>query len=109
MSSDNLLEPVYQFRAQTEQLLKLARAGDWEGYEQQAPERQALLAKLNENQFMIDVAEAGLADELREQIADIQALNDELGRLAEQTKSDIANDLKRQNTNDKAVKAYKTP
>lgn len=109
MSNSNLMEPVYQFRTQTEQLLELARAGDWEGYEQQAPQRQALLAKLNDNQFMIDVAEAGLADELREQLADIQTLNDELGRLAEQTKSDIANDLKRQNTNDKAVKAYKTP
>lgn len=109
MSNSDLMEPVYQFRVQTEQLLELARAGDWQAYEQQAPERQALLAQLNDNQFMIDIAEAGLADELREQIADIQTLNDELARLAEQTKSDIANDLKQQNTKDKAVKAYKTP
>gem|GEM_PF-1116944 len=108
MSEESLLRPLYQFHEYTEALLALAEKGDWEAFEQESLKRQELLPVINDGQFLIAVAKAGLAEEMREQIAQTQALNDRLSTLAEQAKSDIADTLKDQQTKDKAVKAYRT-
>lgn len=106
MPDQDLLTPLRQFHQYTQDLLALARAGDWQGFEQKAPEREALLPTINDSGFLVAVAKADRAGEMRELIAEVQALNDELTELAEQAKSDIADTLKDQQIKDKAVKAY---
>lgn len=108
MPQESLLTPLYQFHECTEALLALAEKGDWEAFEQESLKRQELLPVINDGQFLIAVAKAGLADDMREQVAQTQALNDQLSTLAEQAKSDIADTLKDQQNKDKAVQAYKS-
>jgi len=107
MSDTDTLNPLRQFHAFTESLLELARANEWQAFEAKAAERERLIEAINDNQFLIRVAEAGLADSMRAEIAEIQTLNDEITHLAEATKADIAAQLKQQNHQDKAIKAYK--
>lgn len=106
-ASPDLLAPLERFLLRSRELLALAEADDWETFETRLAEREAGLPALGENQFIIDVAKAGREDEMREAIAEIQAINDQLVTLAEQSKADIARHLKTQQTKDKAVKAYK--
>jgi len=80
-TEDNLLRPLHQFHQRSQELVELARAGDWATLEQRLAEREAGLPILGDNQFLIDVAKAGRADELREGIAKIQALNDRIAEL----------------------------
>lgn len=106
MTDDDLLAPIRQFKRHTENLLDLARAGDWAAFEELSPNRQALLPIINDGEFLIAVAKAERAEEMREQISAIQSLNDELTELAEQAKSEVADTLKDQQIKDRAVKAY---
>lgn len=106
-ASPNLLAPLERFLRQSRELLALAQADDWATFEEQLAEREAGLPALGENQFLIDVARAGREGEVRETIAEIQGINDQLVILAERSKADIAEHLKVQQTKDRAVKAYK--
>lgn len=107
MNESDLLEPVYRFREYTQELLALAERDEWQAFEEKAPEREALIGALNDSEFLVAVAQVGKAEELKQEIAEIQRLNDEITALAERTKTDIANQLKQKNHQDKAIKAYK--
>lgn len=107
MAPDELLAPLDRLQAHTRKLLKLAEASRWEEFEALSAEREALLAQVNEGDFLVEVAKAGLEQPFREQVADIQRLNDRITALAETTKADIAAQLKEQNDQQKAMKAYK--
>ncbi|WP_347330275.1 flagellar protein FliT [Marinimicrobium locisalis] len=107
MTSDELLAPLNQLQSHTQKLLKLAEASRWDEFEALSAQREALLAQVNEGDFLVEVAKAGLEQPFREKVADIQALNDRITVLAETTKADIAAQLKEQNHQEKAVKAYK--
>lgn len=105
-TEDNLLRPLHQFHQRSQELVELARAGDWATLEQRLAEREAGLPILGDNQFLIDVAKAGRADELREGIAKIQALNDRIAELAIQSKDKISAELKASQYVDKSIQAY---
>lgn len=107
MTSDELLAPLHQLQAHIEKLQVLAEAGRWDEFETLSDEREALLAKVNDGEFLIEVAKAGQEQPFREQVAEIQHLNDHITELAEAAKADIAAQLKQQNHQDKAIKAYK--
>lgn len=106
MTEDDLLAPLRQFKQHTQDLLALARAGDWAAFEQLSPNRQALLPVINDGEFLVAVAKADLADEMRVQVGEIQSLNDELTALAERAKTEAAATLKEQQIKERAVKAY---
>lgn len=107
MTSDKLLVPLDQLQVHIEKLKALAEAGHWDEFEALSDEREALLAKVNDGEFLIEVAKAGEEQAFREQVADIQRLNDHITELAEAAKSDIAARLKQQSHQNKAIKAYK--
>lgn len=107
MSTDSLLAPLRQLQAHIEKLQTLAEAGRWDEFETLADERETLLEKVNDGDFLIEVAKAGEEQAFREQVANIQRLNDHITSLAETAKSDIAAQLKQQSHQDKAIKAYK--
>ncbi|MAN50834.1 MULTISPECIES: flagellar protein FliT [unclassified Marinimicrobium] len=104
---DDLLAPLNQLQAHIETLQALAETGRWDEFSALSEEREALLEKVNDGEFLIEVAKAGQEQAFRDQVADIQRLNDHITELAEATKSDIAAELKKQNHQDKAIKAYK--
>lgn len=109
MTDRDLLDPVHRFHRHTRDLLALAERDDWQAFEAQAAEREALVGPLNDNDFVIAVTEAGRADELRREIEAIQRLNDRITALAEDTKADIAARLKHHNVQQKAIRAYNKP
>src|SRR5690625_3739686 len=73
-NEDNLLAPLHEFHQRSQELVKLARAGDWATLEERLAEREKGLPALGDNQFLIAVAKAGQTEQLREGIAAIQAL-----------------------------------
>lgn len=105
-SSPNLLAPLERILAQSRQLVALARAGDWSGLETLLAEREAELSALGENRFLIDVARAERAQEVRAGIAEIQRLNDQIVTLAEQGKAEISKQLRDSLKADKGIQAY---
>ncbi|MDQ2077345.1 flagellar protein FliT [Marinimicrobium sp. ABcell2] len=101
-----LLAPLHEFHKRSVELLALAHAGDWATFEERLAEREAGLSVLTESQFLIAVAKADCADELRQGIADIQELNDQIVELAEQSKAQISADLKESQLAEKGIQAY---
>lgn len=102
-----LLARLYEFRDRSRVLSALAKKGDWEAFETALAERESGLAALNENQFLIDIARAGLGDEAKECLAEIQALNDEIVLLAEKGKADINKQLKESQKTQKGINEYR--
>src|SRR5690625_4017297 len=105
-NEDNLLAPLHEFHQRSQELVKLARAGHSATLEERLAEREKGLPGLGDNQFLIAVAKAGQTEQLREGIAAIQALNDELVALAEQNKADISAQLKESQRAEKGIQAY---
>lgn len=101
-----LLARLYEFRDRSRTLSILAKKGDWGAFEKALAERESGLAALNENQFLIDIARAGLENEAKECLAEIQALNDEIVILAEKGKADINRQLKDSQKAQKGIKEY---
>lgn len=103
-----LLARLYEFRNRSRILADLAKKGDWEAFEKALAERESGLAALNENQFLIDIALAGLENEAKECLAEIQTLNDEIVLLAEKGKADINKQLKESQKAQKGINEYRT-
>lgn len=103
----DLLHPLRRFLEQSRQLLGLAENSDWEAFETLLTERQQGLASLGEGALLIAVAKAGLADEMRQLIADIQSVNDRIGEVAERERTDLAGQLRQSFQAEKAIDAYK--
>lgn len=106
MTTPELLQPLQIFLEQSQQLLTLAEAEEWETFEKLLAERQEGLAALGENQLLIAVAKAGLADDMRHLLAQIQGTNDRIGQVAEQSRADIAAQLRQSLQAEKAIDAY---
>lgn len=103
----DLLHPLKLFLDQSRRLLELAEEGDWAAFETRLAERQLGLANLGDNALLIGVAKAGLADEMRQLIADIQSVNDRIGEVAERERTDLAAQLRQSYQAEKAIDAYK--
>src|SRR5690625_6795856 len=72
-NEDNLLAPLHEFHQRSQELVKLARAGDWATLEERLAEREKGLPALGDNQFLIAVAKADQTEQLREGIAAIRS------------------------------------
>ncbi|WP_111643282.1 flagellar protein FliT [Marinimicrobium alkaliphilum] len=100
------LNPVYQAIDQSRRLLALAREDDWATFEQVLAERQESLEALKSSEFMVEVVKNGYAEVLREAIVELQALNEQVGELAETSKARLSEQLKEFARGDKAKVAY---
>lgn len=103
----SILAPLESFLAQTQSLLVLAQAGDWETFEIQMAERQTKLPALGESQFLIAITRAGLVDEAKSLIQAIQATDQQIVAMAESSKAKISEQLRQSIKATKAVVAYK--
>ena len=103
----SILAPLESFLAQTQSLLALAQADDWETFETQMAERQTKLPALGENQFLIAITQAGLVDEAKSLIQAIQATDQQIVDVAESSKAKISEQLRQSIKATKAVVAYK--
>lgn len=107
-TTEPALARLYQFRDRSRTLSALAKKGDWEAFQEALAERESELAALNENQFLVDIARAGLENEAKKCLAEIQALNDEIVVLAEKGKADINKQLKESQKAQKGINEYRS-
>jgi flagellar protein FliT len=107
MTQSDLLQPLHRFLDQSQRLLALAEAGEWEAFEALLAERQKGLASVGDNALLIAVAKAGLADEMRQLLAEIQTSNNRVAEVAERSRADLAVQLRQVVQAEKAIDAYK--
>ena len=103
----SILAPLEGFLAQTQSLLALAQADNWETFETQLAVRQASLPALGESQFLIAITQAGLVDEAKSLIQAIQSIDQQIVAVAENSKAKISEQLRQSIKATKAVVAYK--
>lgn len=107
MTAIDVLAPLNLFLQQTEQLVALAKSGDWQAFELLLAEREAALPALSDSGLLIAVANAGLEEEMRSLITRIQDVNNCLGQLAENNKTILVSELRLAMQAEKAIDAYK--
>lgn len=101
------LQVYSQFLQISRALLQLAEAGDWEVFQQQLDARQALTARLEAQETLDAVVHAGLADELRLMIAEIHAVNETIGVVAETVRDTLSAEIRQNIQTHKAINAYR--
>src|SRR5690625_4252795 len=105
-NEDNLLAPLHEFHQRSQELVKLARAGDWATLEERLADREKGLPALGDHQSHIAAAKAGQTEQLRDGIAASQALDDEEEAVAEQNGADIRAHLKERQRAEKGIQAH---
>jgi hypothetical protein len=108
MPDSAILTRLEVFLDQSQRLLVLAQANDWEEFERLMTERQQLLPSLSENSFLIEVTKAGLADKAKAMINDIKQIDACIVESAEHSKKDIAAKLRQSHQASKALDAYRS-
>lgn len=106
--SDSALQPIQIFLNQTEKLLLLAQADQWEEFEVLLAERQKGMAALGESPFLIAVTKAGLVTDVKEMIQKIKDIDQQIAHAAEQSKAIISEQLRQSLIANKALDAYKS-
>src|SRR5690554_5680746 len=104
----HLLARLEVFLSQSKELLSLAQNDQWQEFEILMAQRQETLPSLSDNEFIIDIARANLAAEAKELIGDIQNTDQQIVKLAEQSKQIIAEKLSNSIKATKAIVAYKS-
>lgn len=107
-STLHVLARLEVFLSQSKELLTLAQNDQWQEFETLMAQRQETLPSLSDNQFIIDIARANLAAEAKELISDIQNTDQQIVKLAEQSKQAIAEKLSHSIKATKAIVAYKS-
>ena len=106
MDAHSLLDPLIRALNQSQALLSLAQAGDWESFETLVQQRQQGLLSLNDAEYLESLAHANLEADAADIIRQIQALNKTLAQLAEQNRDSKASELRQSNLANKAIDAY---
>lgn len=106
MEIDSLLDPLARALSQSQALLSLAQAGDWESFETLVQQRQQGLLSLNDQEYLESLAQADLEAKAAEVIQEIQVINKKLGQLAEMSRENKASELRQTNHASKAMDAY---
>ena len=106
MDIDSLLDPLSRALSQSQALLSLAQAGDWESFETLVQQRQQGLLSLNDQEYLESLAQADLEAKAAGVIQEIQAINKTLGELAETHRENSASELRQNNRTVKAIDAY---
>ena len=106
MDIDSLLDPLTRALSQSQALLSLAQAGDWESFETLVQQRQQGLLSLNDQEYLESLAQADLETKAANLIQEIQAINKTLAELAESHRENSASELRQNNRSVKAIDAY---
>lgn len=106
MSQASQLQPFYEFLHISRNLVELAKEGQWDNFQEILNTRQQLVATLESQAFLDQVAAAGLADEARLLIAEIQSINDQLATTAEAVRDELAKEIRQNIQGSKAIDAY---
>lgn len=106
MEIDSLLDPLSRALSQSQALLSLAQAGDWESFETLVQQRQQGLLSLNDQEYLESLAHANLEAKAAEVIQDIQIINKKLAALAETSRENKASELRQTHHASKAMDAY---
>lgn len=106
MEINSPLDALTRALGQSETLLALAQADDWESFETLVQQRQQALLSLNDQEYLESLAQANLEAEAAEVIQAIQAINKQLGELAETNRTNKASELRQTNRVSKAMDAY---
>ena len=104
----HLLVRLEVFLSQSKELLTLAQNDQWQEFEILMAQRQETLPSLSDNEFIIEIARANLAAEAKELISAIQSTDQQIVKLAEQSKQAIAEKLSNSIKATKAIVAYKS-
>lgn len=106
MDINSLLDPLARALSQSQALLSLAQAGDWESFETLVQQRQQGLLSLNDQEYLESLAQADLEAKAAAVIQEIQAINKTLADLAETSRENKASELRQTNRVSKAMDAY---
>ncbi len=106
MDIDSLLDPLARALSQSQALLSLAQAGDWDSFETLVQQRQQGLLSINDQEYLQSLAQADLEGKAAVLIQDIQAINKALASLAEANRENTASELRLNTRAAKAIDAY---
>ena len=106
MDIDPLLDPLTRALSQSQELLSLAEAGDWEAFEALVQQRQQGLLSLSDQGYLESLAQANLEARAAGVIQEIQSINKQLADLAEANRENAASELRQSNLAHKAIDAY---
>jgi flagellar protein FliT len=106
METVSPLAPFEHALSQSQALLSLAQAGDWESFETLVQQRQQGLLDIQDATFLEAVAAAQLESQAALIIQAIQSINKQLTLLAEAHRADLASDLRQASKAVKAIDAY---
>jgi flagellar protein FliT len=106
MDTNTLLDPLVRALSQSQALLSLAQAGDWDSFETLVQQRQQGLLSLNDPEYLETLAQANLEADAAGLIQEIQTLNKALTSLAEVNRENAASELRQSGKAAKAIDAY---
>ncbi len=106
MDIDPLLDPLARALSQSQALLSLAQAGDWESFETLVQQRQQGLLSINDPEYLESLTQADLESQAAGVIQEIQGINKKLSELAEISRDNTASELRQSNRVTKAIDAY---
>jgi len=106
MDIDPLLDPLSRALSQSQALLSLAQAGDWESFETLVQQRQQGLLSINDPEYLESLSQADLEAQAATVIQEIQGINKRLSELAEVSRDKAASELRQSNRVTKAIDAY---
>lgn len=104
--STSLLAPINSLVEQSQHLLNLARAQDWQAFEVLLLQRQASMNVLIDADYLQSVTKAGMENEVKQMVMDIKKINEQLTELASRRQDEIASEIRQLNRADKAIDAY---
>lgn len=107
MESTSPLAPFERVLNQSQALLALAQAEDWESFESLIQQRQQGLLEIQQAAFLKAVAEAQLESPAALIIQAIQSINKQLATLADNRRDQLASDLRHATRAVKAIDAYR--
>ena len=107
MDSTSPLAPFERVLCQSQALLALAAAEDWESCEPLIQQRQQGLLEIQQANFLKAVADAQLESQAALIIQAIQSINKQLAVLADTRRDQLASDLRQATRAVKAIDAYR--
>lgn len=106
MDTNPLLDPLLRALSQSQALLSLAQAGDWESFETLVQQRQQGLLSINDAEYLQSLAAADLEPKAAGVIQEIQGINKQLASLAQESRDKSATELRQHSLANKAIDAY---
>jgi flagellar protein FliT len=106
MDTNPLLDPLVRALSQSQALLSLAQAGDWDSFETLVQQRQQGLLSIHDADYLESLARADLEMQAASLIQEIQGINKQLTNLAEIDRNNRATELRQAAIANKALDAY---